>query len=80
MSLRADGDGVRLGVLIGPQRLELSAFVIHSDLLALEMDLAKADAATQVIAQTLGSEAPSPRTRRWPERSASPSTRTARRR
>ena len=58
VSMRADGDGVRLGVLIGPQRLELSAFVIHSDLLALEMDLAKADAATQVIAQTLGSDGP----------------------
>jgi hypothetical protein len=58
VSLRADGDGVRLGLLIGPQRLELSAFVIHSDLLALEMDLAKADAATQVIAQTLASDSP----------------------
>jgi len=58
VSLRADGDGVRLGVLIGPQRLELSAFFIHSDLLALEMDLAKADQATQVISQTLGSDSP----------------------
>ena len=58
VSMRADGDGVRLGVLIGPQRLELSAFVIHSDLLALEMDLARADQATQVIAQTLGRDGP----------------------
>jgi hypothetical protein len=58
VSLRADGDGARLGVLIGPQRSELSAFIIHSDLLALEMDLASANRATQVIAQTLGSDSP----------------------
>jgi hypothetical protein len=56
VSLRADGDGARLGVLIGPQRIELSAFIIHSDLLALEMDLDSANRATQVIAQTLGSD------------------------
>jgi hypothetical protein len=58
VSLRADDDGVRLAILIGPQRLELSAFVIHSDLLALEMDLARADEATQVISQTLGGDSP----------------------
>ena len=80
VSLRADGDGVRLGVLIGPQRLELSAFVIHSDLLALEMDLARADAATQVIAQTLGSDGPVAVHEALAGKSASPSTRTARRR
>ena len=39
VSLRADGDGGRLAILIGPERIELSVFVIHSDLLALEMDL-----------------------------------------
>ena len=59
ISLRADGDGVRLGILIGPDRLELSAFIIHSDLLALQMDLPKAFAATKVIEQTLGTDSPS---------------------
>jgi len=42
VSLRADGDGGRLGILIGPDRIELSAFTIHSDLLQLDMDLPKA--------------------------------------
>ena len=32
--------------------------MIHSDLLALEMDLPRAYAATQVIEQTLGSDSP----------------------
>jgi len=59
VSLRADGDGVRLGILIGPGRLPLSVFVIHSDLLALEMDLPSAYQATQVIEQTLGTDSPS---------------------
>jgi hypothetical protein len=59
VSLRADGDGVRLAILIGPDRLELSVFVIHSDLLALEMDLPSAHHATQVIEQTLGTDSPS---------------------
>src|SRR5262245_33034420 len=58
VSLRADGDGVRLAVRMGPQGLELSVFIIHSDLLALEMDLPKAYAATQLIDQTLGSDNP----------------------
>jgi hypothetical protein len=59
VSLRADGDGVRLGILIGPDRLELSVFIIHSDLLALQMDLPRALAATKVIEQTLGTDSPS---------------------
>jgi len=58
ISLRADGDGVRLAILVGPQRLELSVFTIHSDLLALDVDLPKAYAATQYIDQTLGSDSP----------------------
>jgi hypothetical protein len=56
--LTADGDGGRLTVLVGPDRLELSEFVIHSDLLAVEIDLAKAYAATQFIDQALGSSTP----------------------
>ena len=60
VSLRADGDGGRLGILIGPDRIELSVFIVHSDLLALEMDLPKAYQATQVIDQTLGTDSPSP--------------------
>src|SRR4029077_5814106 len=59
VSLRADGDGVGLAILIGPERAELSAFVIHSDLLALEMDLPKAYQATRIIEQTLGTDSPS---------------------
>jgi hypothetical protein len=58
--MRADGDGGRLKILIGPDRIELSQFVIHSDLLAVEVDLPKAYAATQVIDQTLGSDSPTP--------------------
>jgi hypothetical protein len=58
VSLRADGDGGRLTILIGPQRIELSTFIIHSDLLALEMDLASAERATEVINQTLGGDSP----------------------
>jgi len=56
--LRADGDGVRLTIEVGPDKLELSAFVIHSNLLAIETDLAKAHTATTFIDQTLGSDSP----------------------
>ena len=59
VSLRADGDGAGLAILIGPERAELSAFVIHSDLLAVEMDLPKAYQATRIIEQTLGTDSPS---------------------
>jgi hypothetical protein len=45
-------------VLVGPERLELSQFVVHSDLIAIEVDLAKAYRATQYIDQTLGSDTP----------------------
>jgi hypothetical protein len=61
--LRADGDGVRLTVQVGPDRLELSAFVIHSNLLAVETDLAKAYHATQYIDDTLGDASPTDMTR-----------------
>jgi hypothetical protein len=58
LALREDGDGGRITVLIGPNRLELVAFVVHSDLLALEVDLAKAKAASDHIQQRLGQDAP----------------------
>lgn len=57
--LRADGDGGRLTILIGSDRLELSTFIVHSNSIALEVDLAKAYAATQEIDQTLGTDSPS---------------------
>jgi hypothetical protein len=57
--MRADGDGARLAILVGPDRVSLSVFVIHSDLIALEMDLPSAYQATQVIEQTLGTDSPS---------------------
>jgi hypothetical protein len=51
--VRADGDGVRITVLVGPTRHELSAFIIHSDLLAVESDLAKAVRAIEFMNMTL---------------------------
>jgi hypothetical protein len=58
VSLRADGDGVRLTILLGPQPLELSSIIIHSDLIAVEEDLPKAYAASQYVDQTLGTDSP----------------------
>ncbi|HXU82697.1 MAG TPA: hypothetical protein VN914_14945, partial [Polyangia bacterium] len=49
----ADGDGIRITVLVGPARYELSAFVIHSDLLAWEVGFAKALKAVEFINMTL---------------------------
>lgn len=51
-----DGDGVRMRVLIAAERLELVAFVIHSDLLAVELDLPKAKAAVDLINTKLGTD------------------------
>lgn len=59
VALRADGDGGRATILIGPHKLELSTFIVHSNSIALEVDLAKAYAATQEIDQTLGTDSPS---------------------
>jgi hypothetical protein len=49
----ADGDGVRITVLVGPARNELSAFVIHSDLLAWEVGFANTLKAVEFINMTL---------------------------
>jgi hypothetical protein len=38
--MRADGDGVRLRVELGPDRLELVSVIIHSNLIATEVDFA----------------------------------------
>jgi hypothetical protein len=56
--LRADGDGVRLTMQVGPDRLELSSFIIHSDLIAIEATLPKTYKATQFISQALGEDNP----------------------
>jgi hypothetical protein len=56
--LRADGDGARLTMLVGPDRLELSSFIIHSDMIAIEATLPKTYKASQFIQQALGEDSP----------------------
>jgi hypothetical protein len=56
--LTADGDGVRLGIDVGPDRHELSAVIIHSNLIAIESNLPKTYDAIQFIDQTLGDQSP----------------------
>jgi hypothetical protein len=56
--LRADGDGVRLTIEVGPDKLELSSFIIHSNLLAVEANLPKTYNAIQFIDMTLGAQSP----------------------
>ena len=53
----SDGDGYRYQILLGPDKLELSVFIIHSDLLGWEADLNKARLATQYANMVLGDEA-----------------------
>jgi hypothetical protein len=55
--VRGDGDGYRFKVTLGPDRLELSTFVIHSDMLAWEADLDQARRATDFANQALGETA-----------------------
>jgi len=54
-----DGDGSKLAVQIGPARLQLVAFIVHSDFLAADVDLAMAKAASDYIDAQLGTDAPS---------------------
>jgi hypothetical protein len=54
VAVKADGDGARMTVLIGTDRLELIAVIIHSDEIAAEIDLPKAKAASDVIQQKVG--------------------------
>ncbi|HVX94043.1 MAG TPA: hypothetical protein VHK47_03945 [Polyangia bacterium] len=56
--LSADGDGARLTMVVGPDKLELSSFVIHSNLLAIETNLPKTRVATQYVDETLGQDSP----------------------
>jgi len=58
IELHPDGDGARFRILIGPDRLELSTFTVHSDLLAIEIDLDQAKRATDYINATLGDGSP----------------------
>jgi len=54
-----DGDGAKFTVQIGPARLQLVAFIVHSDFLAADVDLAMAKAASDYIDAQLGTDAPS---------------------
>ena len=54
ITVTKDGDGSRLRVVVGPQRLELSVFIIHSDLLAVEVSLPQTKAAVDYVNTTLG--------------------------
>lgn len=58
ISVRADGDGAEFKVLIGPSRLELLMVTVHSDLLALQVNLPMAKAAGDYINAQLGEQAP----------------------
>jgi hypothetical protein len=53
-----DGDGIRLAVLLGPARDELSVFVIHSDLLAWEIGFVSAKRAVDFANSTLSPNNP----------------------
>jgi hypothetical protein len=55
--LTGDGDGYRFQILLGPQKYELSVFIIHSDLLAWEADLNMAKMATQYANMVLAGDA-----------------------
>lgn len=54
VGMRPDGDGARLRVLVGPDRIEWSVFTVHSDLLAWEASLPSFVSATVYISTTLG--------------------------
>ena len=59
IAVTSDGDGSKMTVEIGPAHLQMVAFIIHSDLLAADVDLAMAKAASDYIDAQLGSDAPS---------------------
>ncbi len=52
----SDGDGHRFQVLLGPDRLELSVFIVHTDLLAWEADLDQAWRAADYANKTLNQQ------------------------
>lgn len=59
VAVTSDGDGSKFTVQIGPARLQLVAFIVHSDFLAADVDLAMAKAASDYIDAQLGTDAPS---------------------
>jgi hypothetical protein len=58
IAVRADGDGAEFKVLIGPGRLELVTVTVHSDQLALQVNLPMAKAASDYVQAQLGEQAP----------------------
>ena len=54
--VQGDGDGYRFQILLGPGKLELSVFVVHSDLLAWEADLDQARKAGDFANMALGKQ------------------------
>ena len=58
IAVTADGDGSKLTIEIGPSKLQLVSFIVHSDFLAADLDLAMAKAASDYIDTQLGSGAP----------------------
>ena len=58
IAVTSDGDGSKMTIEIGPAHLQLVAFIIHSDLLAANVDLPMAKAASDYIDAQLGSDAP----------------------
>jgi hypothetical protein len=52
--VQGDGDGYRFQILLGPEKFELSVFVVHTDLLAWEADLAQARKAGDFADMALG--------------------------
>lgn len=58
IAVKADGDGARLTVLIGPDRLPMVVAIIHSDELAGEVDLPQAMRASEYINQQVGDGSP----------------------
>jgi hypothetical protein len=56
----SDGDGYRFQILLGPDKFELSVFIIHSNLLGWEVDLAKARMATMFANSALQRESERP--------------------
>ena len=58
ISVTNDGDGVKMTVLVGPAKQELVTVIVHSDELALQVDLPQAKAASDYINQQLGNGSP----------------------
>lgn len=53
VAMTRDGDGSKLRVLVGAEKAELLAFIVHSDLLALELDLPQTKKAADIAEAAL---------------------------